>query len=62
MSAELGYLARELDLSDEQLLQRLLGLLGLALIGDAAAAGEAQMKTSRDPRLVFERWIVKVCG
>jgi DNA polymerase III subunit delta len=28
----------------------------------AAAVGEAQMKTSRDPRLVFERWIVKVCG
>jgi DNA polymerase III subunit delta len=27
----------------------------------AAAAAEAQMKTSRDPRLVFERWIVKVC-
>ncbi len=27
-----------------------------------AAAGEAQMKTSRDARLVFERWIVKVCG
>jgi len=28
----------------------------------AAAAGEAEMKTSRDPRLVLERWIVKVCG
>jgi len=28
----------------------------------AAAAGEAEMKTSRDARLVFERWIVKVCG
>ena len=28
----------------------------------AAAEGEAHMKTSRDPRLVFERWIVKVCG
>lgn len=28
----------------------------------AAAAGEAEMKTSRDSRLVFERWIVKVCG
>jgi DNA polymerase-3 subunit delta len=28
----------------------------------AAAESEAQMKTSRDPRLVFERWIVKVCG
>jgi len=27
-----------------------------------AAAGEAQMKTSRDARLVFERWIVRVCG
>ena len=27
-----------------------------------AAAGEAEMKTSRDARLVFERWIVKVCG
>lgn len=28
----------------------------------SAAAGEAQMKTSRDARLVLERWIVKVCG
>lgn len=28
----------------------------------AAAAGEAQMKTSRDPRLVLELWIVGVCG
>lgn len=28
----------------------------------AAAQSEAQMKTSRDARLVFERWIVKVCG
>lgn len=28
----------------------------------AAAATEAQMKTSRDARLVFERWIVKVCS
>jgi DNA polymerase III subunit delta len=28
----------------------------------AAAESEAKMKTSRDPRLVFERWIVKVCG
>ena len=28
----------------------------------AAASSEAEMKTSRDARLVFERWIVKVCG
>ena len=28
----------------------------------AAAEGEAQMKTSRDPRLVLERWLVSVCG
>ena len=28
----------------------------------SAADVEAQMKTSRDPRLVFERWIVKVCA
>jgi len=28
----------------------------------AAAASEEEMKTSRDPRLAFERWIVKVCG
>ena len=34
-------------------------LVGL-LCGVAAA--EAEMKTSRDARLVFERWIVKVCG
>jgi len=27
-----------------------------------AAAGEAKMKTSRDARLVLERWIVKVCA
>lgn len=28
----------------------------------AAAKGEAEMKTSREPRLVFERWVVKFCG
>jgi DNA polymerase-3 subunit delta len=28
----------------------------------AAAETEAQMKTSRDARLVFERWIVKICA
>jgi len=28
----------------------------------AAAAAEAEMKTSRDARLVFERWIVKFCA
>lgn len=28
----------------------------------AAAKGEAEMKTSRDARLVLERWIVKFCG
>jgi DNA polymerase-3 subunit delta len=28
----------------------------------AAAETEAQMKTSRDSRLAFERWIVKLCG
>jgi len=28
----------------------------------AAAAGEAHMKTSRDARLVLERWIVEVCA
>jgi DNA polymerase-3 subunit delta len=28
----------------------------------SAAAGEADMKTSRDPRLVFERWVVSLCG
>jgi DNA polymerase III subunit delta len=27
-----------------------------------AAATEADMKTSRDPRLAFERWILAVCG
>ncbi len=27
-----------------------------------AAVGEAQMKTSRDPRLVFERWLIGICG
>lgn len=27
----------------------------------SAAAGEAEMKTSRDSRLVFERWLVEVC-
>jgi DNA polymerase-3 subunit delta len=33
----------------------------VALLQEAAAM-EAEMKTSRDPRLAFERWIVKVCG
>jgi len=28
----------------------------------AAAASEAEMKTSRESRLALERWIVKVCG
>lgn len=28
----------------------------------AAAETEAQMKTSRDPRLAFERWLVKICS
>lgn len=28
----------------------------------SAAEGEAEMKTSRDARLVLERWIVKFCG
>jgi DNA polymerase-3 subunit delta len=28
----------------------------------SAAETEAQMKTSRDPRLAFERWLVKVCS
>ncbi len=28
----------------------------------AAAESEAQMKTSRDPRLAFERWLVRVCA
>lgn len=27
-----------------------------------AAAGEAEMKTSRDPRLVYELWLIAVCG
>ena len=27
-----------------------------------AAATEAEMKTSRDPRLAFERWVLAVCG
>lgn len=28
----------------------------------SAAAGEAEMKTSREPRLVFELWILELCG
>jgi DNA polymerase III subunit delta len=28
----------------------------------SAAASEAKMKTSRDPRLVFEIWVLEVCG
>lgn len=28
----------------------------------AAAKTEAEMKTSRDPRLAFERWVLRVCG
>ncbi len=27
-----------------------------------AAQGESEMKTSRDSRLVLERWIVQLCG
>lgn len=34
----------------------------LVALLQAAATSEAEMKTSRDPRLAFERWIVKVCG
>ena len=34
----------------------------LVALLQAAAESEAEMKTSRDPRLAFERWIVKVCG
>ena len=40
----------------------LLGRRSWSTLLRAAAASEAEMKTSRDPRLVFERWIVKVCG
>ena len=38
---------------------------GVILVVDAlraAAASEAQMKTSRDPRLAFERWLIRICS
>lgn len=65
--AGLPQMARELGRPDWQLRQlpkqarafrpgELVGLIG------AAAEAEAQMKTSRDPRLVFERYVMKVCG
>lgn len=63
----LPQMARELGRPDWQLRQlprqarafrpgELIGLIGLA------AESEAQMKTSRDARLVFERFVMKVCG
>lgn len=65
--AGLSQMARELGRPDWQLKQLPRQARAfrpgelVALIG-AAAAAEAQMKTSRDPRLVFERFVMKICG
>ncbi len=59
--------AREMGRPDWQvkrLLRQARGFRGDELVDllRAAADADAQMKTSRDARLVLERWIVKVCG
>jgi DNA polymerase-3 subunit delta len=62
-----GQLARTLGRPDWQvrnLPRQARGFTSEELVGllRAAAAAEAEMKTSRDARLVFERWIVSVCA
>lgn len=62
-----GDLARELGRQEWQmkrLARQARGFAGpeLSELLRAAASAEAEMKTSRDSRLVLERWIVKVCA
>ncbi len=66
-SQSLSGIAREIGILDWQArnLAQQAGRFRSGELVDAlrkAAAAEEQMKTSRDPRLVFERWIVEVCG
>lgn len=62
-----GGIAREVGLADWQVrklarqAQRFSVDELVAALRDAAAA-EAEMKTSRDGRLAFERWVLRVCG
>lgn len=65
--ASLPEMARELGRPDWQLKQLPRQARGfrpneLVSLLRAAAQAEAQMKTSRDPRLVLERFVMKVCG
>jgi DNA polymerase-3 subunit delta len=60
-------LAKELGRPEWQVrrvLRQARGFTGGELVAliQAAAEGESHMKTSRDARLVFERWIVRVCS
>lgn len=60
-------LAREIGILDWQArnLSRQAGRFATRELVDAlsaAADSEEKMKTSRDPRLVFERWVFEVCG
>jgi DNA polymerase-3 subunit delta len=62
-----GDIAREMGRPDWQvrrLVRQARGFRGGELVDllREAAQSEANMKTSRDSRLVLERWIVKVCG
>jgi DNA polymerase-3 subunit delta len=47
----------------KRMMRQAKGFRGAELVAllQAAAENESKMKTSRDARLVFERWIVKVC-
>lgn len=62
-----GSIMREVGMADWQA-RKLEGQVGRYGPGEleraltGAAAAEADMKTSRDARLVFERWIVRVCS
>lgn len=65
--ASLGQMAKELGRPDWQLKQlprqaRAFKPDELVTLLRAAADAEAQMKTSRDPRLVLERLVMKICG
>lgn len=66
-SGSLGEIARAVGRPDWQVrnLPRQARRFTMPELVDAlrsAAESEAHMKTSRDPRLVFERWIVQVCA
>ncbi|HSK48375.1 MAG TPA: hypothetical protein VLA05_10290, partial [Coriobacteriia bacterium] len=61
-----GEISRELGRQEWQIKRLIRQAKGyrseeLVALLQSAAAGEAKMKTSRDARLVLERWIVKAC-